>query len=382
MVGDLLHVGHINVLQRARELGDVIVGVLSDEAVASYKRVPFMKLADRLKVVENLAGIGRVLVQNSLSYRENLEALRPNFVVHGDDWRWGEQTLARQEVIDTLRQWDGKLVEVPYTKGISSSSLVGHFAEQGIASRSPSHQLRHTLSVKPFVRIIDAHDAMMARIATEAKAGIQRFDAIWYSCRNDALVRGRSRQGHVDFSSRLAVLGEILEATHLPVIYAGEGFAPDRFEDSTRVLDRLGVAAACFVDAAAGSHSLDLLLSIMRREAVRRNMMAMVEIDGRRAGDADLLRDAGSRCVEAGVEGIVLRVDPLAAVGAGNMLSALRSAGCHVPVLCVVDKDFSVPESELQRAGYGGVVYEHALFDAMADHVRGAAHDILARTMA
>ncbi len=82
MVGDLLHVGHINVLQRARELGDVVVGVLSDEAVASYKRVPFMKLADRLKVVENLAGIGRVLVQNSLSYRENLEALRPNFVVH------------------------------------------------------------------------------------------------------------------------------------------------------------------------------------------------------------------------------------------------------------------------------------------------------------
>ena len=113
---DIVHSGHIAILKEAQKLGRVIVGVLSDEAIVSYRRRPLVPLAERMKLFQNMKGIADVIVQKALNYRENLLALKPTYVVHGDDWRDGVQKTVRNEVIETLAEYGGRLVEFPYTQ--------------------------------------------------------------------------------------------------------------------------------------------------------------------------------------------------------------------------------------------------------------------------
>ena len=135
MSADLLHPGHTNIIKTARDLGDVVVGLLTDEAIASYKRLPFMSYEQRKEVIENIKGVVRVVPQTTLDYVSNLESLKPDFVVHGDDWKDGVQQNTRARVIETLSKWGGKLVEVPYTKGISSTAFHEAMKEVGTLNR-------------------------------------------------------------------------------------------------------------------------------------------------------------------------------------------------------------------------------------------------------
>ena len=123
MSADLVHPGHLNIIKKAATLGEVTIGLLTDQAIASYKRVPYMTFEQRLQVIENIKGVTRVVPQTTLDYVPNLQELKPNYVVHGDDWQQGVQKGVRQSVIDCLAQWQGELVEVPYTQGISSTAL-------------------------------------------------------------------------------------------------------------------------------------------------------------------------------------------------------------------------------------------------------------------
>ena len=124
MSADLIHPGHINIIREAAKLGDVTIGLLTDKAIASYKRLPYMNYEQRKSVVENIKGVASVIPQETLDYRDNLNLIKPDFVVHGDDWKEGIQVKIRQQVIDTLSKWNGKLIEIPYTKGISSTNLL------------------------------------------------------------------------------------------------------------------------------------------------------------------------------------------------------------------------------------------------------------------
>ena len=121
MSADLVHPGHINLINRAAELGDVTVGLLTDRAIASYKRVPFMNWDQRAAVVGALKDVVAVVPQDTLDYVPNLRRYKPDLVVHGDDWRTGVQARVRQVVIDVLAEWGGEVVEVRYSEGISSS---------------------------------------------------------------------------------------------------------------------------------------------------------------------------------------------------------------------------------------------------------------------
>ena len=131
MSADLLHTGHINIINEAARLGEVTVGILTDEAIASYKRLPYLSFEQRREIVENVKGVARAVPQETLDYRPNLQALKPDYVVHGDDWRTGVQAKTRQQVIDTLAEWGGELVEIAYTQGISSTQLNKSLKEVG-----------------------------------------------------------------------------------------------------------------------------------------------------------------------------------------------------------------------------------------------------------
>ena len=151
---DLIHPGHLNIINEAKKYGEVIVGLLTDSAIASYKRLPYMTYEQRKIVVENIKGVSKVIPQHTLDYTENLKDLMPNFVVHGDDWKEGVQFNTRKQVVDVLKNWGGELIEVPYTKGISSTQLINAELESGVTVDVRRNQLRRLIHSKPIVRKI------------------------------------------------------------------------------------------------------------------------------------------------------------------------------------------------------------------------------------
>lgn len=253
MSADLVHPGHLNILKVAQGHGTVVVGLLTDEAIASYKRVPFMDFEQRRMVIESIKGVSRVVPQTTLDYVPNLEAIKPDVVVHGDDWKTGVQSQARQRVIDTLAKWNGELIEVPYTKNISSTALHAAMKEVGTTPNIRLKSLRRMLKVKPQLRLLDIHNALSGLIIEHAfidgPDGRREFDGMWGSSLTDSTAKGKPDTESVDLSARMATLNEILEVTTKPVVFdADTGGKPEHFIFTVKTLERLGVSAAIIED--------------------------------------------------------------------------------------------------------------------------------------
>lgn len=254
MSADLVHPGHLNIIKKAAELGEVTVGLLTDSAIASYKRLPYMSFEQRKEVIESLKGVSNVIPQHTLDYVPNLESLQPDFVVHGDDWREGVQRATRQRVIETLGRWGGELIEVPYTKGISSTSLQKVLKEVGVTPDRRRSQLRRLLDAKPIIRFLDIHNALSGLIventSVEMDDGIKReFDGMWGSSLTDSTAKGKPDIEAVDVSARMTTLNEVIEVTTKPIIYDGDtGGQVEHFVFTVRTLERLGVSAVIIED--------------------------------------------------------------------------------------------------------------------------------------
>jgi len=253
MSADLIHPGHINIIKEAARLGEVIVGVLTDKAIASYKRLPFMTYEQRKDVVENIKGVSRVIPQVTLDYRDNLKLLKPDIVVHGDDWKEGVQLKTRQQVIDTLNEWNGELVEISYTQGISSTQLNNALAEVGVTADVRRAGLRRLIHAKPIVMILEAHNALSALIAenteVEKNGKIVSFDGIWSSSLTDSTAKGKPDIEAIDMTSRLGSVHDIFEVTTKPMIFdADTGGKTEHFEFTVRSLERAGVSAVVIED--------------------------------------------------------------------------------------------------------------------------------------
>ncbi len=253
MSADLVHPGHLNIIKKARELGDVIIGLLTDEAIASYKRVPHMTFDQRREVIENIKGVSKVVSQTTLDYASNLEKIRPDYVVHGDDWKEGVQQKTRQRVIDTLSKWGGKLVEIPYTRGISSTRLHAAMKEVGTTPEIRLKSLRRMLRVKPLVRLIDIHNGLSGLIVEntyiDTPDGRREFDGMWGSSLTDATAKGKPDIEAVDVTARITTLNEVLEVTTKPIVYDGDtGGRPEHFVFTVKTLERLGISAIIIED--------------------------------------------------------------------------------------------------------------------------------------
>jgi phosphoenolpyruvate phosphomutase len=254
MSADLVHPGHLNIIRRASELGAVTIGLLTDRAIASYKRLPYMPFEQRREVVENLKRVHRVVEQDTLDYVPNLKRLRPRYVVHGDDWREGVQRGTRQRVIEVLREWGGELVEVPYTAGISSTALHNVMKEVGVTPDMRRGRLRRLLHVKPLLRFLDIHNALSGLIIENTVISMpdgtkREFDGMWASSLTDSTAKGKPDIEAVDVSARMTTLNEVLEVTTKPIIYDGDtGGRAEHFSFTVRTLERLGVSAVIIED--------------------------------------------------------------------------------------------------------------------------------------
>ena len=253
MSADLVHPGHMNILKEAAKLGDVTVGLLTDKAIASYKRMPFMSFELRKEVIENIKGVSSVIAQETLDYRPNLKRIKPDIVVHGDDWKEGVQINTRQQVIDTLADWDGELVEIKYTHGISSTQLNNALAEIGTTVDVRRARLRRLINAKPIVRILEAHNALSALIAenivVERDGKNVSFDGVWSSSLTDSTARGKPDIEAIDMTSRISSVNDIFEVTSKPMIFDGDtGGKTEHFEFNVRSLERAGVSAVVIED--------------------------------------------------------------------------------------------------------------------------------------
>ena len=250
---DILHEGHINILKVANKLGDVIVGLLTDKAIASYKKIPHLSYKQREIVLKNIKFVKKVIPQKTLDYRPNLKMIKPNFVVHGDDWKIGIQKQVRLNVIKTLGKWGGKLIEPKYTKNISSTLIKKDILKVGTSPDTRKSKLKRLVEAKDIVRILESHSALTGMIIENLKIiknqNFFEFDGMWSSSLTDSALRGKPDNQSVDYSTRIASLNEILEVTTKPLIFdADNGGRIEHLPYMIKSLERMGVSAAIIED--------------------------------------------------------------------------------------------------------------------------------------
>ena len=224
MCVDLLHQGHLNIIRVARELGEITIGLMTDEAMVSYKRLPYLNYEQRKTIVENIKGVSEVIPQTTLDYVPNVRRLRPRYFVHGDDWRTGVQREARQRVIDALKEWGGEVVEPAYTPGISSTWLNAAIREVGFTPDIRRQRLRRLLAAKPLVTALEAHSGLTGLIVenaqVEADSQTREFDAMWVGSLTDSTAKGKSDIEYVSFCDEYAKLSSRVPLVVMPSTFS------------------------------------------------------------------------------------------------------------------------------------------------------------------
>jgi len=253
MSADIIHPGHLKILNEAAKHGELTVGLLTDKAIASYKRLPYLNFEQRKITLENLRAVTHVIAQETLDYRPNLKKIKPDIVVHGDDWKEGVQQRTRQQVIDTLNIWDGKLIEIPYTKGLSSTQLISAINEIGTTPDVRRARLRRLIQSKEIVRIIEAHNGLtgliIENVSVDDRGKKCEFDGMWASSLTDSTSLGKPDIEAVDITSRVSNINNLLEVTTKPIIFDGDtGGKIEHFVFTVRTLERLGVSAVIIED--------------------------------------------------------------------------------------------------------------------------------------
>ena len=259
MSADLLHPGHLNIINEARKLldsnggGELIVGLLTDKAIASYKRLPYMTWEQRKVVVENVKGVTSVVPQETLDYVPNLLKIKPDYVLHGDDWKTGVQAKTRQRIVDVMSEWGGEVIDIPYTEGISSTKLNQVLKEVGTTPEIRCHRLRRLLDSKEIVTICEAHNGLSGLIVENTSIDENghkiEFDGIWISSLTQSAAQAKPDIGYLDTTTRMTTLNDILEVTTKPIIYDGDNGGPqEHFVFTVKTLERLGVSAIIIED--------------------------------------------------------------------------------------------------------------------------------------
>ena len=399
MSADLVHPGHLNILNKAADLGDVTVGLLTDQAIASYKRVPFMTFEQRKQVIENIKGVSHVIPQNTLDYRDNLNSVKPDFVVHGDDWKEGVQQKTRQQVIDCLAQWGGELVEVPYTQGISSTQLQAAMKDLGTTPQIRLKALRRLLNAKPLVRFLDIHNALSGLIIENTKVQIngriEEFDGMWGSSLTDSTAKGKPDIEAVDVSSRMSTLNEVLEVTTKPIIYDGDtGGKTEHFVFTVKTLERLGVSAVIIEDKTGLKKNSLFGTDVEQTQDSIENFSLKIQA-GKRAQATDdfmIIARIESLICGQGIDHAIERAEAFLNAGAdGIMIHSREKAPDEILAFCekyaaLPNKKYliavpssynSIYESELQAAGVNVVIYANQLLRSAYPAMVSTAQSIL-----
>ncbi|OGJ15861.1 phosphoenolpyruvate mutase [Candidatus Pacearchaeota archaeon RBG_13_36_9] len=396
---DMLHPGHLETIEKARQLGGVIIGLLTDKAIASYKRLPLLSFDHRKIIAENIKGVKEVVPQETLDYTDNLRKLRPDYVVHGDDWKEGVQKETRQKVIEVLKEWGGELVEVPNKGTVSSTKLQEALKEIGTTPELRLKTLRRLLSAKPIVRVLEAHNGLTGLIVEHTKiikdSQPREFDAMWISSLTEATAKGKPDIEFPDLSSRTNVLQDILEGTTKPIIFDGDtGGQTEHFVYLVRTLERLGISAVIIEDKVGlkknslfGTevfqqqeevHKFADKITTGKKAQVSDDFMIIARIESLILGKG--IYDAIIRAkayIEAGADAIMIHSKEKDANEIIKFCNEYSKFEKKVPLVAVPSAYSHVTEKELADLGVNIVIYANHLLRSAYPAMKKTAESIL-----
>lgn len=381
---DVIHSGHLNIIEEGAKLGDVTVGVLADEAIAAYKRLPMLDYETRAKLFANLKGVANVVKQDTLSYAENLRALKPDYVIHGDDWKSGVQSSIRQEVIDILAEYGGQLIEIPYTVGVSASEIERRLASLDRTPDIRRGKLRRMLKLKPYVRVMEASNGLSGLIVEntriEVEGGVKEYDAMWVSSLCDSTFKGKPDIELVDLTSRINTINEIMEVTSKPIILDGDtGGKIEHFVYTVKTLERLGVSAIIVEDKTGlkqnslfGTDAKQVLdephefarkIHAGKQAQTTRDFMIFARLESLIAGMGidDAMMRARIYLEEGGADGIMIHSRHKDGSEIIEFMRRFRAEYADVPVIFVPTSYNHFTEEELCEIGGNIIIYANHL---------------------
>jgi len=394
MSADFIHDGHINIINIARNYGNIIIGLLTDEAIASYKRVPLLSYEKRKKILENIKYVYKVVPQKTLDYTDNLKKYKPNYVVHGDDWKKGIQKEIRNKVIETLKEWNGELIEPEYTKGISSTLLINDKLNQGVTPNYRRGKLKKLLELKSYIRILEAHSGISGIVVERSNYNGKEFDGIWISSLTDSTSKGKPDIEIVDFTSRIQTINEILEVTTKPIIVdIDTGGQIDHFVYMIKTLERLGVSAIIVEDktfpkrnslSEGEIHIQEDKETFCRKiragiqSRITDDFMIIARIESFITGEeVDLALNRAKDYIEAGADGIMIHSKKSNPKDLILFCDEYKKFKNRVPLILVPTTYNWMKEEELNSLGANIIIYANHLLRSSYKSMKEVAKEIL-----
>ena len=386
MTADIMHPGLINIIQEATKYGDVIVGLLTDRAIATHKRLPYLTYEQRKQVVESIKGVKDVVPQDEWSYVPNLLKYKPKYIIHGDDWVEGPLVKIREDVYKVMKEIGGEVIEIPYTKGINSSEFNKDLRAIGTTPEIRLKSLRRLIKAKPIVRILEAHSGMsgliIENISAQYKDNVREFDGMWSSSLTDSTCKGKPDIEAVDLTTRLNDLTNILECTTKPIIFDGDtGGKTEHFVFTVRTLERNGISAVIIEDKVGlkknslfGTDAIQLQDSIEnfcykiaegKKAQVTKDFMIIARIESLIAGKS--VDDAIERAlayVSAGADGVMIHSKEKSGVDIKEFCLRFRSEDSVTPIVVVPTAYNQFTEAELHSWGINVVIYANHMLRA------------------
>ncbi len=399
MTADFLHHGHINIIAAGSAYGAVTIGLLTDAAIADHKRLPYLNYEQRESILKNIQGVTSVVPQNEWDYAPNIQKYRPDYMIHGDDWHEGPLLPLREQSLKALAEYGGKLIEVPYTHGISSSEISQSLLAIGTTPEIRKKSLRRLLRAKPLTRFIEAHSPISALIVENAKleqeGKIRQFDGFWSSSLTDSIEMGKPDIEALDISSRLANINHIFEVTTKPLIMdLDTGGKREHFEINVRSIERLGISAVIIEDKKGlkknslfgteafqtqeDPHLFAEKIQAGRANRISADFMVIARIESLilEKGMADAICRA-EIYVAAGVDGIMIHSRKETPNEVFEFARLFKASFPHIPLVCVPTSYPLVTEELLEAQGFNIVIYANQLMRAAYPAMQTTALNIL-----
>ena len=399
LTADIIHPGIINIINEGAKHGQLIIGLLTDSAIVSHKRLPYLTYEQRKQVVENIKGVSEVIPQEDWSYIPNLKKLKPDFIIHGDDWKSGSLSKIRDEVIEVMKEWGGEVIEVPYTKGINSSALASNMHSIGTTPEIRMKTLRRLIEAKPIVRIMEAHSGLSGLIIENLEVqkddGVHRYDGMWSSSLTDSTSKGKPDIEAVDLTTRLQGLTDILECTTKPIIYDGDtGGKTEHFVFTVRTLERNGVSAIIIEDKVGlkknslfGTEAKQELADVEdfchkisegKRAQVTKDFMIIARLESLIAGHSvDEALERAFAYIKAGADGVMIHSKEKHGNDIKEFCKRFRKEYEKVPIVLVPTTYNQFTEKELAGWGANIIIYANHMLRASYPAMLKAAQTIL-----
>ena len=396
---DVIHEGHLNILKTAARYGEVYAGVLSDQAMVRFNRFPTISLEKRMEIVAETGLVKEVLIQQDIMYDEILERLKPDYVIHGDNWVHAEEKIIRENVIKNLKKYGGELIEVPYTYNETVARIDDNMREKLAMPEFRRKRLRQILTIRPIVKALEVHSGLTGLIAEKTivanNDSLDQFDAMWISSLCDSTAKGKPDIELVDMSSRIRTIEDVMDVTTKPIILDGDtGGLIEHFVYNVRTLERMGVSAVIIEDKTGLKKNSLFGTEVEQTQDTIENFTAKIRAGKKalRTEEFMIIARIESLILERGMEDALERAFAYVEAGAdGIMIHSRRPEPSEVLEFCrlfrekdkvtpivVVPTSFnSITEEELAEAGVNIVIYANQLTRSAFPAMQGVAVDIL-----